>query len=142
MSTADGTMDSQPLLNKSAAGELLTLTASGSWTAVHAETLERQVQSVTPDVLASRRTAIDLSAVRELDTLGAWLLERLLRRCAEQGHDASFIGLPNDYRGVIEEMHQVNRRPAPHRRKPTSCGCRSRPSAARRCPSGPASTSS
>jgi phospholipid/cholesterol/gamma-HCH transport system permease protein len=111
-------MSSEPLLTKSTVGNMLTLSASGSWTAVHADVLERLVQATAPEVVAAQRTAIDLSAVRELDTLGAWLLERLLRRGAEAGREARFVEPPNRYLGVLDEMHQVNRRPVPRRVEP------------------------
>jgi phospholipid/cholesterol/gamma-HCH transport system permease protein len=111
--TIHKTMSSRPLLTQSMAGELLTLSASGAWTAVHADVLEREVQTAAPAVARARRITIDLSAVAELDTLGAWLLERLLRHGAEAGRDARFAEPPNRYRGVLDEMHQVNRRPVP-----------------------------
>jgi phospholipid/cholesterol/gamma-HCH transport system permease protein len=112
------TMPAQPLLTTRAAGELLTLSASGSWTSLHADSLERQVQAVAPEVSGARRIAIDLSGLQELDTLGAWLLERLLRLGADGGREARFVEPPVRYRGVLDEMHQVNRRPAAIRAEP------------------------
>src|SRR4029077_17325256 len=50
----------------------------------------------------------------ELDTLGAWLLERLARSGREQGGQAGLVAVPGHYQGLFEEIHNVNRRkPAP-----------------------------
>jgi len=52
--------------------------------------------------------------VRELDTLGAWLLEKISRRAASAGHRADVVGVSDHYAGLIEEVRQVNRHnPAP-----------------------------
>ena len=55
-----------------------------------------------------------MADVRELDTLGAWLLEKMSRRATSAGHRADVIGVSDNYAGLIEEVRQVNRRtPAP-----------------------------
>jgi phospholipid/cholesterol/gamma-HCH transport system permease protein len=43
-------------------------------------------------------------------TLGAWLLEKMLRRATSAGHRAEMVGVADDYAGLIEEVRQVNRR--------------------------------
>ena len=52
-----------------------------------------------------------MADVRELDTLGAWLLEKMSRRAASAGHRADVTGVADNYAGLIEEVRQVNRRP-------------------------------
>ena len=55
-----------------------------------------------------------MAEVRELDTLGAWMLEKISRRAASAGHRTEVVGVADNYAGLIEEVHQVNRRnPAP-----------------------------
>ena len=51
-----------------------------------------------------------MTEVRELDTLGAWLLEKLLRRASESGHPATLVGVAGRYAGLIEDVRKVNRR--------------------------------
>jgi phospholipid/cholesterol/gamma-HCH transport system permease protein len=109
-------MASEPRLTKRAADDVLTLAASGSWTAAHADALERLVQSHAPEIAGAPRAAIDAGAVQEVDTYGAWLLERLLRHA----RNAELVELPSRYRGVLDEMHQVNRRPALRRKAPNA----------------------
>ena len=58
-----------------------------------------------------------MAEVRELDTLGAWLLEKMARRVASADHRAVTVGVAENYAGLIEEVREVNRRtPAPARR--------------------------
>jgi phospholipid/cholesterol/gamma-HCH transport system permease protein len=111
-------MVGEPVLNSKIQGERLELAASGSWTAAHTERLERQVAGVAANISGARTTSIDMAGVAELDTLGAWLLERLLRRAGEQGRGAQFVGVPSHYRGLLDEVHQVNRQPPPDRAMP------------------------
>jgi phospholipid/cholesterol/gamma-HCH transport system permease protein len=51
-----------------------------------------------------------MADVRELDTLGAWLFEKMSRRALESGHAATVIGVAGRYTGLIEDLKQVNRR--------------------------------
>jgi phospholipid/cholesterol/gamma-HCH transport system permease protein len=98
-----------PLLTCAIAGERVDLAASGAWTAQHVEALERLVAATTPQVTGRRQVSIDMAGIGELDTLGAWLLERLIRHAGGDGKPAQIIGLAPRYRGLIDEMHQVNR---------------------------------
>ena len=51
-----------------------------------------------------------MADVRELDTLGAWLLEKMSRGASESGHPATVVGVAGRYEGLIEDLRQVNRR--------------------------------
>ncbi len=51
-----------------------------------------------------------MTDVRELDTLGAWLLEKMSRRALEAGHPATVVGVADRYTGLIEDVRQINRR--------------------------------
>ena len=48
--------------------------------------------------------------VRELDTLGAWLLEKISRRASESGRPATIVGVAGRYQGLIDDVRRVNRR--------------------------------
>jgi phospholipid/cholesterol/gamma-HCH transport system permease protein len=60
-----------------------------------------------PEIDRSKAIRMDMKDVRELDTLGAWLLEKLLRHV---GRSAEIVGVADNYAGLIEEVRQVNRR--------------------------------
>jgi phospholipid/cholesterol/gamma-HCH transport system permease protein len=99
-----------PLLGAATQGETLVLSPGGSWTAVHAATLEGLVDLTSPKVEQTQNLKIDMAEVRELDTLGAWLLEKMSRRASESGHHATIVGVAGRYEGLIADVRQVNRR--------------------------------
>ena len=71
---------------------------------------------MTPKLAGARDIAINMRGVGELDTLGAWLLERLARSGREQGGQAGLVAVPGHYQGLFDEVGQVNKR------KPTPAG--------------------
>jgi phospholipid/cholesterol/gamma-HCH transport system permease protein len=99
-----------PLLGAATQGETLVLSPGGSWTAVHAATLENLVDLASPTLQQTQNLKIDMADVRELDTLGAWLLEKVSRDALESGHPATVVGVASRYEGLIEDVRQVNRR--------------------------------
>ncbi len=107
-------MATKPLLAAVPSRDHLDLRPSGSWIAANVTTLERLADAVTPQFDKSSFVKLDMAGVRELDTLGAWILEKLSRRAAAAGHRAEIVGVADNYVGLIEEVRQVNRHnPAP-----------------------------
>jgi phospholipid/cholesterol/gamma-HCH transport system permease protein len=109
----------QPLLSQRPAGERLELVASGSWTARHAAELEALIKSAAQNTSA-RPVAIDIAGIRELDTFGAWFLEKLARAGTFGDREPALVGVPDNYRELLEEVRQTNRRAAraPQRANP------------------------
>ena len=135
-----------PLLTATPSGDVLELRPGGSWTAANAPTLEAAFRRRCAAARSLRAVKVDMAGVRELDTLGAWLLEKMSRRATSAGHRADIVGVADNYAGLIEEVRQVNRHnpaPAParnplvaklsdlgratigatRRRRPYSCRC-------------------
>ena len=107
-------MATPPLLTATPSGDALELRPGGSWTAANVTTLESLSDAVTPQLDRSKSVNVDMTGVRELDTLGAWLLEKMSRRATSAGHRADVVGVADNYAGLIEEVRQVNRHnPAP-----------------------------
>jgi phospholipid/cholesterol/gamma-HCH transport system permease protein len=105
---------SSPLLTATPAGDVLELRPGGAWTAANVTTLEALSDSVVDQLDRSKSVKLDMAEVRELDTLGAWLLEKMSRRAASAGHRTEVVGVADNYAGLIGEVRQVNRRnPAP-----------------------------
>jgi phospholipid/cholesterol/gamma-HCH transport system permease protein len=103
-----------PLLAAISSGNLLQLRPSGSWTAANVAALEQLAGAVTPQFDKSNLVRVDMAEVRELDTLGAWMLEKMSRRAASAGHRMEMVGIADNYVGLIDEVRQVNRHnPAP-----------------------------
>ena len=99
-------------LDYTVVGNSLELAPVGVWTAAHSQALEEGLTAVAPQVSAARNLAINMAGVRELDTLGAWLLERLVRGCAARKSDVRFFELPERYRGLFDQVSRVNRQTA------------------------------
>ena len=107
-------MASPPLLTATPSGDVLELRPGGSWTAANVTTLEALSGTVADKLDRSKSVKLDMAEVRELDTLGAWMLEKMSRRAASAGHPTEVVGVADNYAGLIEEVRQVNRRnPAP-----------------------------
>jgi phospholipid/cholesterol/gamma-HCH transport system permease protein len=105
---------SPALLTATPSGEVLELRPGGSWTAANVMSLEAFSDAVTAQLDQSKAVKVDMAEVRELDTLGAWVLEKISRRTASAGHHAEVVGIADNYEGLIEEVRQANRRnPAP-----------------------------
>ena len=104
-----------PLLTVTPSGDVLELRPGGAWTAPNAATLEVLSNSITGELDQAKTVKLDMTGVRELDTLGAWLLEKISRRASVAGHPAEIVGVTDNYAGLIEEIHRVNR----HNRAPS-----------------------
>jgi phospholipid/cholesterol/gamma-HCH transport system permease protein len=102
-----------PYLNRTGTGEEIGLTAGGAWTIERADELSRLVEIPT----GKGHVAIDLSAVERLDTFGAWLLERMVRRWREAGATAGLTGVQPRFRGLLDELAAVNRDAIPVSRR-------------------------
>ena len=76
---------SLPLLTATPSGDVLELRPGGSWTAANVTTLEALSDNVNEQLDRAKTVKVDMAEVRELDTLGAWLLEKISRRATSAG---------------------------------------------------------
>jgi phospholipid/cholesterol/gamma-HCH transport system permease protein len=106
---ASNIVKGEPLLTSKVNGDTLDLAASGVWTARHAPMLEPLIDAVRKHDGRITSVAIDMHAVSKIDTYGAWLLERLIRERTARGQETRIVGLPEHYRGLIEEVKLTNR---------------------------------
>lgn len=101
-------MSRETLLDEVTAGrDEVTLAGAGAWTAQNARRLEQQVDGAARRHRAAKRAVIDMGKVERLDTFGAWLLERLVRGLSARGAETKVIGLKEDYRALMDELHSV-----------------------------------
>lgn len=106
------------LLDVSASGDRLRLVASGTWTAANAGRLEDLVAAV--EGRRPRGLEIDLAHLTELDTFGAWLIERLRRAAG----DATVSGLRDDWRQLVALAAETNLRAPTPRPDPNTLAAR------------------
>lgn len=111
-------MVTKPVLNIVSEADSVELRPLGAWTFDHAATLEDLYDKVKSQVAGkvSVKVRLDMSRITEIDTLGAWLLEKLSRTMTTAGHRPELVGMSPRYAELIEEVAQVNRRPPPARR--------------------------
>jgi phospholipid/cholesterol/gamma-HCH transport system permease protein len=110
-------MNTDSTLHCTTTDGVVRLAPVGTWTASHSEALEQRLAAINPQISTARELAIDMAGVRELDTLGAWLLERLARSCIARKMQVQFLELPERYRGLFDQVGRVNRQTA---RRPVS----------------------
>lgn len=97
-------------------GEQLKLAGIGAWTAQNAGQLEQRIEEATRRHGVVRQVVVDMAKVERLDTFGAWLLERLVRTFSSRGAKTEIVGLKEDYRALMNEVHSVKLEQMPARR--------------------------
>jgi phospholipid/cholesterol/gamma-HCH transport system permease protein len=95
------------LLETTADGGVLKLAGNGSWIAENARALETEIRAITDRIDAVKHADIEMGQVRQLDTFGAWLLERLTRGLSARGCETKVTGLKEDYLALVDEVHGV-----------------------------------
>jgi phospholipid/cholesterol/gamma-HCH transport system permease protein len=107
-------MGSQSLVVCTAGEGRLTIAGSGAWTADNATRLESYIDDARPN--DASRLEIDMGDVKEFDTYGAWILERLIRGDGRP-RQVSLVRLPEKFHDLAENVRRTNRSaPAPPRR--------------------------
>ncbi|ODA67857.1 putative phospholipid ABC transporter permease protein MlaE [Methyloligella halotolerans] len=112
-------MSGEALLTSRFDEGVLALTAGGAWTARNAGELERLLEAQREDAGAAKSISIDMSGVREFDSFGAWLLERLTREWQAEGGKLTVERLPEQDHGLLAEIRQVNQTPREQPRRST-----------------------
>jgi phospholipid/cholesterol/gamma-HCH transport system permease protein len=95
---------SEVVLQSTLHGDELNVTATGSWTAVHAAKLEPLVDRVRRES-KGHSLSVDMQGVSEIDTFGACLLERLL----QDRQETHVVGRPQRGQELIDEVDRINR---------------------------------
>jgi phospholipid/cholesterol/gamma-HCH transport system permease protein len=96
-----------PLLTTTRTADRVWLRASGAWIAPHAARLEELAQAQIGAAAASGAVAIDMSAVEQLDTYGAWLVRRLRAGLQERGRDLEIFGLAHRFRDLQLDVDRI-----------------------------------
>src|SRR6202012_992142 len=106
-------VNGDPTLERITKGGGLALCAAGPWTARHAPELEQMVVDAEKLTGSRPNIFIDGSQVSNLDTFGAWLIERLRRNLSSQsGGEAKIAGLSANYSSLVDEVRRVKTIPA------------------------------
>ncbi len=110
-------MSAAPTLTTNLVDGSAQLYAAGSWTASQVSSLEPVVNAAIHNVSGARVLQLDMSAVDQIDTIGAWLLERMIRRVHQAGSEIRTVGIHERFAGLIDELRSVNLHPPVHERQ-------------------------
>jgi phospholipid/cholesterol/gamma-HCH transport system permease protein len=86
---------------------------SGDWTAANARQLEHDIASLPLSPAERSQSSIDISALRRLDTAGAWVLTQLQRDGAGQATD--FIGASPKHAALLSRINTYEPKALPPR---------------------------
>src|ERR1051325_416867 len=84
------------------------LEAAGVWTAATARFLEASVDQIIHRSRAPRSVEVDIGCVEELDTYGAWLIERLGRHFASSGASIETANVPLRFKGLLDAIRNTS----------------------------------
>jgi phospholipid/cholesterol/gamma-HCH transport system permease protein len=98
----------QPSIVSTISGDRLQVAAGGSWTTANADSLELLVDGIPAATRGPKRLTLDAQGLSELDTLGAWLIERMLRAYRRAGGEAELVGLSANFRRLFDEVRQTS----------------------------------
>ena len=107
-----------PLLAAARNGRELVVVGNGRWVATQGGALEGAVDVVLADAVAGATDTarLDLSGVRSLDTVGAVMVDRLVRGLGEGGARVGVVGLERRFQPLLNEITQGCHQVPPARR--------------------------
>ena len=100
-------MKSAPRLTHTAEHDEARLAAAGAWTAATSPAIETLSNNLFELTRTSRAVTIDIASIEELDTYGAWLIERMVRRYRAYGVATGLLAVPDRFKGLLEAVHEA-----------------------------------
>jgi phospholipid/cholesterol/gamma-HCH transport system permease protein len=101
------------LLNVRTDGRRLVLEAAGGWVAARAGEIEALVEAAFGKRPAVDRIEINLAHLERLDTVGAWLIERLRRTAGDARISAEIVNIDPRFKVLLDEVAISNKEPPP-----------------------------
>lgn len=94
---------SEPTCDIETDGDDLRVKLAGRWTAASATAVEARAREIV-DQAQGGRVLLDLSQVSRLDTLGAWVLDRMRHELGAKGLAADFTGARDEQTLLLNEV--------------------------------------
>lgn len=91
--------------------ELTRLQPVGAWTATASREAESMINRILAQPPGPQRVEIDLTGLTELDTYGAWLIERMTRSLSTRGQTTELANVPEQFKAILESVHETNKAP-------------------------------
>ncbi|MBS7546067.1 ABC transporter permease [Ancylobacter oerskovii] len=105
-----------PLVATARNGRELVVVGNGRWVATQSAALEGAVEAVLAEANDAGSVRIDLSGVRSLDTVGAVMVDRLVRSLGDSGAKVGVVGLERRFQPLLNEITQGCHEVPPSRR--------------------------
>jgi phospholipid/cholesterol/gamma-HCH transport system permease protein len=106
------------LLSAKIDGRRLVLAAAGRWVSAKANEIETLLDVIYRKGFKVDQLEINLAQLERLDTVGAWLIERLRRTASDAKINAEIVGLDPRYKILLDEVAISNKEPPhPHPKK-------------------------
>src|SRR5665213_2065842 len=96
-------MSSAPSTKSERTGEGVRLSLAGDWTVYAGQMAEIEADSLVPAAAGAGSATIDLGGVEQLDTAGAWLIDRSRAQLAEAGIKVDYARAPPEYKILLQE---------------------------------------
>jgi phospholipid/cholesterol/gamma-HCH transport system permease protein len=87
------------------AGDAIRFALSGDWTLLSSRELEAKAESILTQGLKFAFATIDLAGVRQLDTAGAWIINRTRHDLAHKGVSVSIEHARSEHDTLLGEAH-------------------------------------
>ena len=98
-------MPSAPSITSEKTGEGIRLALAGAWTVEAGRFVEHEADELIGLAEGAQRATIDLGGVEQLDTAGAWLLDRTRAQLSDAGVDVAYSRAKPEYKILLEEAH-------------------------------------
>jgi phospholipid/cholesterol/gamma-HCH transport system permease protein len=100
---AQAALTQEPQARIERSGDEISAKLSGFWTAEHSEKIESLAAELGAEG-SEHRLIIDLSDVRRLDTLGAWVLDRTRHEVGSRDMSADFVNASPEQQILLNEV--------------------------------------
>ena len=91
--------------------DLIRVEAVGIWTATASREAEHAIGRALARPAVRKPVIVDLGGLTELDTYGAWLIERMTRALSARGQAAQLANVPERFRAILQSIHATNKAP-------------------------------
>ena len=98
-------MPSAPSTKSERAGEGVRVSLLGDWTVHAGWSVETEANTILQAADGARRATIDLGGVEQLDTAGAWLIDRSRAQLAEAGLEVGYARAHPEHKILLDEAH-------------------------------------
>jgi phospholipid/cholesterol/gamma-HCH transport system permease protein len=109
-------MSSAPSVTSEKTGESVRVALGGGWTMAAGRLAERQADDIVGAANGAKRLTIDLGGLEQLDTAGAWLIDRAHVQLESSGVKIDYARAKPEYKILLDEAHYraFDAAPRPH----------------------------